>query len=115
MLPTLDPVRLSGRRLGSGVHRSGYLLKLGDESFCIKVADYRPANSREAAAWAELKASGDDRLFCEVLAAADNGAWLIMPLCQPLAYDAAKILFFVFLVLALLSFVSGAMRRPPPV
>jgi len=31
------------------------------------------------------------------------------------AYDAAKILFFVFLVLALVSFISGAISRPPPV
>jgi uncharacterized membrane protein YtjA (UPF0391 family) len=32
-----------------------------------------------------------------------------------LSYDAAKILFFIFLILALVSFITGAMRRPPPV
>ena len=32
-----------------------------------------------------------------------------------LSYDAAKILFFVFLVLAVLSFIAGAVRQPPPV
>jgi uncharacterized membrane protein YtjA (UPF0391 family) len=33
------------------------------------------------------------------------------------AYDAAKILFFVFIVLAVLSFLGGLFRRgaPPPV
>jgi uncharacterized membrane protein YtjA (UPF0391 family) len=30
-----------------------------------------------------------------------------------LAYDAAKILFFIFLVLAVLSFLGGAFRAPP--
>ena len=32
-----------------------------------------------------------------------------------LSYDAAKILFFVFLVLAVLSVIAGAVRQPPPV
>jgi uncharacterized membrane protein YtjA (UPF0391 family) len=30
-----------------------------------------------------------------------------------LAWDAAKILFFVFIVLAVLSFLGGALRSPP--
>jgi len=30
-----------------------------------------------------------------------------------MAYDAAKILFFVFIVLAVLSLIGGAWRRPP--
>jgi uncharacterized membrane protein YtjA (UPF0391 family) len=29
------------------------------------------------------------------------------------AYDAAKILFFVFIVLAVLAFIGGALRTPP--
>jgi uncharacterized membrane protein YtjA (UPF0391 family) len=29
------------------------------------------------------------------------------------AYDAAKIFFFVFIVLAVLSLLGGVMRRPP--
>jgi uncharacterized membrane protein YtjA (UPF0391 family) len=29
------------------------------------------------------------------------------------AYDAAKILFFVFIVLAVLAFLGGALQRPP--
>jgi uncharacterized membrane protein YtjA (UPF0391 family) len=29
-----------------------------------------------------------------------------------MSYDAAKILFFVFIVLAVLSFLGGSMRRP---
>jgi uncharacterized membrane protein YtjA (UPF0391 family) len=29
------------------------------------------------------------------------------------AYDAAKILFFVFIVLAVLAFLGGALRTPP--
>lgn len=29
------------------------------------------------------------------------------------SYSAAKILFFVFIVLAILSFLGGAFRRPP--
>jgi uncharacterized membrane protein YtjA (UPF0391 family) len=29
------------------------------------------------------------------------------------AYDAAKILFFIFIVLAVLSFLGGALRTPP--
>lgn len=33
-----------------------------------------------------------------------------------MSYDAAKILFFVFIVLAVLSFIGGALRgRSPPV
>jgi uncharacterized membrane protein YtjA (UPF0391 family) len=34
-------------------------------------------------------------------------------LVASLAYDIAKILFFVFIVLAVLAFLSGALRRPP--
>jgi len=30
-----------------------------------------------------------------------------------LGFDAAKILFFVFIVLAVLSFLGGALRTPP--
>ncbi len=30
-----------------------------------------------------------------------------------MAYDAAKIFFFVFIVLAVLSLLGGVMRRPP--
>jgi uncharacterized membrane protein YtjA (UPF0391 family) len=30
-----------------------------------------------------------------------------------LAFEAAKILFFVFIVLAVLSFLGGALRTPP--
>jgi uncharacterized membrane protein YtjA (UPF0391 family) len=30
-----------------------------------------------------------------------------------MAYDAAKICFFVFIVLAVLSLLGGVMRRPP--
>lgn len=30
-----------------------------------------------------------------------------------MAWDAAKILFFVFIVLAILSFIGGAFRSPP--
>jgi uncharacterized membrane protein YtjA (UPF0391 family) len=29
------------------------------------------------------------------------------------SYDAAKILFFIFIVLAVLAFLGGAVRRPP--
>jgi len=36
-------------------------------------------------------------------------------LVADMSYGAARILFFVFLVLALLSFVSNAVRRPPPI
>lgn len=32
-----------------------------------------------------------------------------------LSYDAAKIFFFVFIVLAVLAFLGGAMRSSPPV
>jgi uncharacterized membrane protein YtjA (UPF0391 family) len=31
-----------------------------------------------------------------------------------LSYDVAKILFFVFIVLAVLSFLGGSFRSPPP-
>jgi uncharacterized membrane protein YtjA (UPF0391 family) len=30
-----------------------------------------------------------------------------------MSYDAARILFFVFIVLAVLSLLGGALRRPP--
>ena len=30
-----------------------------------------------------------------------------------MAYDAAKIFFFIFLVLAVLAFIGGALRSPP--
>jgi uncharacterized membrane protein YtjA (UPF0391 family) len=30
-----------------------------------------------------------------------------------LAYDAAKIFFFIFIVLAVLAFIGGALRSPP--
>jgi uncharacterized membrane protein YtjA (UPF0391 family) len=33
-------------------------------------------------------------------------------LVSGIAYDAAKILFFVFIVLAVLSFLGGALRTP---
>ncbi len=36
-------------------------------------------------------------------------------LVADMSYTAAKILFFVFLVLAVLSFIGGAFRRAPPV
>lgn len=36
-------------------------------------------------------------------------------LVADMSYGAAKILFFIFLILALLSFIGGAFRRPPPV
>jgi uncharacterized membrane protein YtjA (UPF0391 family) len=35
-------------------------------------------------------------------------------LISGMAFVAAKIIFFVFIVLAVLSFLSGAMRTPPP-
>jgi uncharacterized membrane protein YtjA (UPF0391 family) len=31
-----------------------------------------------------------------------------------MAFEAAKILFFVFIVLAVLSFLGGMLRTPPP-
>jgi uncharacterized membrane protein YtjA (UPF0391 family) len=34
-------------------------------------------------------------------------------LVSGIAWDAAKILFFVFIVLAVLSFIGGAYRSPP--
>jgi uncharacterized membrane protein YtjA (UPF0391 family) len=34
-------------------------------------------------------------------------------LISGMAWDAAKILFFVFIVLAVLSFIGGAFRTPP--
>jgi uncharacterized membrane protein YtjA (UPF0391 family) len=34
-------------------------------------------------------------------------------LISGMAYDAAKILFFVFIVLAVLSFLGGMIRTPP--
>lgn len=34
-------------------------------------------------------------------------------LVSGMAWDAAKILFFVFIVLAVLSFLGGVMRSPP--
>ncbi|MGH7170899.1 MAG: DUF1328 domain-containing protein [Gemmataceae bacterium] len=34
-------------------------------------------------------------------------------LVSGMAWDAAKILFFVFIVLAVLSFLGGALRSPP--
>lgn len=34
-------------------------------------------------------------------------------LVSGMAWDAAKILFFVFIVLAILSFIGGAFRSPP--
>jgi uncharacterized membrane protein YtjA (UPF0391 family) len=34
-------------------------------------------------------------------------------LISGMAWDAAKILFFVFIVLAVLSFIGGAFRSPP--
>jgi len=34
-------------------------------------------------------------------------------LVSGMAYDAAKILFFVFIVLAVLSFLGGFLRTPP--
>ena len=34
-------------------------------------------------------------------------------LVSGIAYDAAKILFFVFIVLAVLSFLGGYVRTPP--
>lgn len=36
-------------------------------------------------------------------------------LVADMSFGAAKILFFIFLVLAVLSFIGGAMRRPPPI
>ena len=35
-------------------------------------------------------------------------------LVSGIAYDAAKILFFVFIVLAVLSFLGGSFRSPAP-
>lgn len=35
-------------------------------------------------------------------------------LISGMAYTLAKIIFFVFIVLAVLSFLGGAMRTPPP-
>jgi uncharacterized membrane protein YtjA (UPF0391 family) len=34
-------------------------------------------------------------------------------LMASLSFEAAKILFFVFIVLAVLAFLGGALRRPP--
>ena len=34
-------------------------------------------------------------------------------LVASVSYDAAKILFFIFIVLAILSFLGGAFRAPP--
>jgi uncharacterized membrane protein YtjA (UPF0391 family) len=34
-------------------------------------------------------------------------------LVASMSFDAARLLFFVFIVLAVLSFLGGALRRPP--
>jgi uncharacterized membrane protein YtjA (UPF0391 family) len=34
-------------------------------------------------------------------------------LVADMSYSAAKVLFFVFIVLAVLAFIGGAFRRPP--
>jgi uncharacterized membrane protein YtjA (UPF0391 family) len=35
------------------------------------------------------------------------------PLIAGTSYEAAKILFFVFIVLAVIALIGGALRRPP--
>jgi uncharacterized membrane protein YtjA (UPF0391 family) len=54
------------------------------------------------------------RLAIAFLVIALIAALLGFNLVAGVSYDAAKIVFFVFLVLAVLSFIGGAVRQPPP-
>jgi uncharacterized membrane protein YtjA (UPF0391 family) len=53
------------------------------------------------------------RLALMFLVVALVAAFLGFGLVAGIAYDAAKILFFIFVVLAVLAFIGGAFRRPP--
>jgi len=53
------------------------------------------------------------RLAIVFLVVALIAALLGFGLVAGLAFDAAKILFFIFLILAVLSFIGGAFRTPP--
>ena len=53
------------------------------------------------------------RLALMFLVIAIIAAFLGFGLVAGLAYDAAKILFFIFIVLAVLAFIGGALRSPP--
>lgn len=90
LAPTLNPSVLAqsqGTCLGSGVHRTGYRLTIGGTDFCVKVASYRGANKEEADGWEHVKGTNDEHLFAEVIAAAPDYSWLIMPFCQALASE----------------------------
>ena len=53
------------------------------------------------------------RLALMFLVVALVAAFLGFGLVAGLAIDAAKILFFIFIVLAVLAFIGGALRSPP--
>jgi len=53
------------------------------------------------------------RLALMFLVVALVAAFLGFGLVAGLAFDAAKILFFIFIVLAVLAFIGGALRSPP--
>lgn len=53
------------------------------------------------------------RLAILFLVVAMIAALFVFGLISGMAWDAAKILFFVFIVLAILSFLGGLLRTPP--
>lgn len=86
MLPILEARGLatSGKRLGTGVHRTGYRVA---DSFVIKLANGingREANRNEAEGWNIVRTTRPDDadLFAPVIAADPGGEWVVMPLCQ---------------------------------
>lgn len=89
MLPTLNPLRLTGPWLGRGAYRAAY--QVADLPFIIKTpdgswGDGTPGIRAEARSWVEVSNNPDiSALFCPVLAVDDDAKWLIMPLCTPLA------------------------------
>ena len=53
------------------------------------------------------------RLALIFLVVALIAAFFGFGLVAGLAYDAAKIFFFIFIVLAVIAFIGGALRSPP--
>src|SRR5438445_8168671 len=83
------------------------------------------AGAARAADWLVVRATSDVvyakqledcemlRLALTFLVIAIVAAFFGFGLVAGMAYDAAKIFFFIFVVLAVLAFIGGALRSPP--
>lgn len=89
MLPVLSAEEIAclGTRLGAGVHRTGYAVEIGGESFCIKIArgSYgAEAQLTEIRSWESLQnvEASLRSHFCEIVAFDPEGWFVVMPLCE---------------------------------